>query len=257
MSRNALAKVQQSKEDRNEFWREGDSLKAAAQGAAGDIGAFKKRANQVFGWTKPAMAIRATLLKCSDGEYEATLKQVRLMMEDIERPFQMGLPLEDVGKGAEVEDTAPLFDQGAIAGKVAAEPNLEVKKKLTGAEPPAHVPSPGIPLDEFSARLKQKKEIEEAKALDAKEFEEAEKGPTEKPDETKPTEEPAPTPAPVSTKPAAPKPAKPSAPKLVATDPAETERMTPAQRKANARKIAEEVFTRQPAKAGLGSGGIH
>lgn len=221
LAANALAKIPEEKERRDELWRELDAAISAQQSAAGDVSAQKKRMTDVFGITKSAMAIRKILNKCRDGEYEATVEQVALFMRDTNRPFQLAMKLEP-GKGV-ANDEGSVFDKTGAGSAVGAErgddPGRASKRRAPSAPPPP--PTPNVGVEGLAAGIKQKESpeekrarIDEQKAADAAVFE---KG-------------------------AEPKPG--------------GKEMTPAQKRAEAKRIAEEVFAKQGNK-GLGADGIH
>lgn len=234
LAANALAKIPEEKERRDELWRELDALIAEGQGVAGQISQQKKRMTEVFGITKPAMAIRKILNKCRDGEYEATVEQVALFMRDTNRPFQLSMKLEP-GKGVQ-EDGGSVFDKTSAGEHVGAErgddPGRASKRRGPPAPPAAATLNVGV--EGLAAGIKQKEapedkraRIEAQKASDEAAFDEGAK------------------------------PAKADSPAAkVETLDADTKNMTPAQKRAHAKKIADEVFARQGAK-GLGPDAIH
>lgn len=235
LAANALAKIPEEKERRDELWRELDALIAEGQGVAGQISQQKKRMTEVFGITKPAMAIRKILNRCRDGEYEATVEQVALFMRDTNRPFQLSMKLEP-GKGVQ-EDGGSVFDKTSAGENVSAErgddPGRASKRRGPPAPPAAATPNVGVeglaagikPLESPEAK---RAKINDQKSADAAVFDKvAEKGAA--------TEGPA---------------------AKVETMDADTKNMTPAQKRAHAKKIADEVFARQGAK-GLGPDAIH
>lgn len=164
LAANALAKLPAEKEKRDELWRELDALIAEGQGVAGSISAQKKRMADVFGITKPAMAIRKILNKCRDGEYEATVEQVALFMSDTNRPFQMSMKLEP-GKGV-AEDEGSVFDASKSGVTVGAErgddPGRAQKRK--GPPAPSATATPNVGVEGLAAGIKPLSPKDEAKA---------------------------------------------------------------------------------------------
>lgn len=223
---NALAKLPVEKKKRDELWQELDALKSEASGVSDSISAQKKRMNEVFGITKAAMQIRAILNKCRAGEYEATVQQVQLFMADTNRPFQLSMKLEP-GKGV-ADDQGSVFDKTGSGDKVSAE-RLDdpgrVRKSVGGPPKAPAIPTPNVGVEGLAAGIKQKEEPEEKRArIEA-----------EKQADAAAFEKPA---------------------GKTATSDAEMANMTPAQKRAHAKKIAEEVFAKQ-GNVGLGADGIH
>lgn len=219
LAANALAKLPAEKEKRDELWQELEALKSEASGVSGSISAQKKRMTEVFGITKAAMQIRAILNKCRAGEYEATVEQVQLFMQDTNRPIQLSMKLEP-GKGV-ADDQGSVFDASHSGETVGAERGDDPgrARKSASAPPAPPPPSPAISLDEARAKFEATKAAgDERRAKRG--------GP----------------PAPPASEPA----------KVADV----TENMTPAQKRAHAKKIAEEVFAKQGDK-GLGADGIH
>lgn len=164
LAANALAKLPAEKEKRDELWQELEALKSEASGVSGSISAQKKRMTEVFGITKAAMQIRAILNKCRAGEYEATVEQVQLFMQDTNRPIQLSMKLEP-GKGV-ADDQGSVFDKTSAGEHVEAErgddPGRARKRSApapTPAAAPANVGVEGLaagikPLDEKKASRK-------------------------------------------------------------------------------------------------------
>ena len=229
LAANALAKLPAEKERRDELWRELDGLIAEGQGVAGQISQQKKRMADVFGITKAAMQIRKILNNCRDGEYEATVQQVQLFMADTNRPFQLSMSLEP-GKGV-AEDNGSVFDSSRSGETVAAErgddPGRASKRRGPPAPPPVSTPDVGVEglaagIKPLQSPEEKRTEIDAQKERDAAAF------------DGKQTDEPT---------------------KAEALD-AEMRNMTPAQKRAHAKKIANEVFSKQ-GNAGLGPDAIH
>jgi hypothetical protein len=225
LAQNALAKLPAEQEKRDELWQELKGLKAEAAEAAGNISAHKKRMTDVFGYTKAAQKIIAILDGCRQGEYEATMEQVALTMKDRNRPFQMRLDLQP-GKGV-AEDEGSVFDSTGSGDKMAAErlddPGRASKRRGPPAPPPVTTPNVGVEglaagIKPLESPEEKRAKIDAQKAADAAAFE----GTAAKAD----------------------------------TIEADTKHMTPAQKRAHAKKIAEEVFAKQDGK-GLGPGAVH
>lgn len=140
LAANALAKLPAEKDSRDELFREAEALKSEAQAVAGQIAQHKKRMREVYGITKQADRIRAILLSCPDGVYEATLEQVALFIRDAGRPFQLPLDLQP-GKGVADHDDAPMFDATASgerqASEAAGDPGKARKPRAQKGAPPA------------------------------------------------------------------------------------------------------------------------
>lgn len=145
----AMAKLPAEKERRDEFFREGDALKADAQAAAGSISQHKKRGVDVFGITKQAMAIRAILAKCKDGVYEATIKQVGIFVKDMGRPFQ--LSMFDAVPGTGSVDDAPIFDSTPTGQRHGGNGGAPSASSSDGGPPPAPADSGSLSHDQALA----------------------------------------------------------------------------------------------------------
>lgn len=227
---NALAKLPAEKERRDELWQELDALKSEASGVSGSISAQKKRMNEVFGITKAAMQIRAILNKCRSGEYEATVQQVQLFMADTNRPFQLSMSLEP-GKGV-AEDQGSVFDSSRSGETVSAERGDDPGRasKRRGPPPAPVVTTPNVGVEGLAAGIKQL-EGPKPPVSGSDDFED---GPdVRSPDMVRRDEER----------------------KAKEAEDA-TKSMTPAERRAHAKKIANEVFAKQGGK-GLGPDAIH
>lgn len=242
LAANALAKLPAEKERRDELWQELEACKTASATATGEMSAHKKRMTEVFGITKAAIKIRGILDACKAGEYEATVEQVTLFMQDTNRPFQFSMKLEP-GKGV-AEDEGSVFDKTGAGDHVAAERGDDPGRaqRRSGQPPtPTAAPTPGIPLDEAEAKFKEAKEAGDAKRA-------ARKGPPA------PAAEPAAKPAddfadgkdvrPRHLKEAEAERARQAEVEKAKAAEIATENMTPAQRKAHAKKIANEVFAK-------------
>lgn len=254
LASNALAKLPAEKERRDELWQELEACKTASATAAGEMSAHKKRMTEVFGITKAAIKIRGILDACKAGEYEATVEQVTLFMQDTNRPFQFSMKLEP-GKGV-AEDEGSVFDKTGAGDHVAAERGDDPgRAQRRSGQPPAPTaaPTPGIPLDEAEAKFKEAKEAGEAKRA-------ARKGP------------PAPAASSATGGFGKPSTAKDGfdegkdvrSPELIRKEEERkakefeeaTKGMNAAQRKAYTKKIANEVFAKQGNK-GLGPDAVH
>ncbi len=211
LASNALAAIPADKEVRDEFWRELDSLIAEGRGVAGLIGQQKKRGSEIYKITKQAMQIRAILNKCPDGVYEATVEQIQLFMADTNRPFQISMKLEP-GKGV-ADDQGSVFDKTGSGDKVAAERGDDpgrARKSMGGPPKAPAIPTPNVGVEGLAAGIKPLEDPEEKRArIEAEK--QADAAAFEKP--------------------------------AAAID-AEMANMTPAQKRAHTKKIAEEVFAK-------------
>ncbi len=164
LAASALAKLPAEKEKRDELWQELEALKSEASGVSGSISAQKKRMTEVFGITKAAMQIRAILNKCRAGEYEATVEQVQLFMQDTNRPIQLAMKLEP-GKGV-AEDEGSVFDASKSGETVGAErgddPGRAQKRKSPPA--PSAAATPNVGVEGLAAGIKPLSPKDEAKA---------------------------------------------------------------------------------------------
>lgn len=87
----ALAKLPAKTQDRTALFIQMDRLKADQQAAAGECSAHRKRMVERFGLTKQAIKIRDVLAKCNDNDYAATIAQLQLLLDDIDRPLQLDM----------------------------------------------------------------------------------------------------------------------------------------------------------------------
>jgi hypothetical protein len=154
MADNALAKLPAEQSRRDELFAERDAIKSKQQEAAGDLSAHIKRMSEVFGLTKPAIRIRDILRKCRDGEYEATVQQVKVLVEDMGRPFQLSMFEAKPGQGV-AEDTGSLFDGTSAGERQAAERGDDPGRanKRAGGPPPAPVDTGKLSDEEALARF--------------------------------------------------------------------------------------------------------
>jgi len=254
LAANALAKLPAEKERRDELWQELEACKTASATAAGEMSAHKKRMTETFGITKAAIKIRGILDACKAGEYEATVEQVTLFMQDTNRPFQFSMKLEP-GKGV-ADDQGSVFDKTGAGDHVAAERGDDPGRaqRRSGQPPAPAAPTPGIPLDEAEAKFKEAKEAGEAKRA-------ARKGPPApgaQPSASKPADdfEDGKDVRPRHLKEAEAERAKDEAERKAAETEAAMKDMTPAQKRAEAKRIANEVFAKQGNK-GLGPDAVH
>lgn len=109
IAENALAKMPAERDKRNELFAERDDLVEEKKAIGGKLSAQNKRMSEVFGLTKPAIKIRDILEKCRDGVYEATVQQVKILVEDMNRPFQLSMFQGTPGQGGS-EAAGTVFD---------------------------------------------------------------------------------------------------------------------------------------------------
>lgn len=262
LAANALAKIPAEKERRDELWRELDTAVSAQQSAAGEVSAQKKRMTEVFGITKEAMQIRKILNKCPDGVYQATVEQVALFMQDTNRPIQLAMKLEP-GKGVQ-DDEGSVFDKTNAGDHVSAEHGDDPgrARKRSAAPPAAPAATPNVGVEGLAAGIKPLSSPEEKKA--------ARKGPPAPPAGA-PGDAAGPFGKPVAAndgfedgKDVRPRHlieadaqrAKEEADRKAAETEAAMKDMTPAQKRAYAKKIADEAFTKR-GNAGLGGDAVH
>lgn len=209
LAANALAKLPAEKERRDELWQELEACKTASATAAGEMSAHKKRMTEVFGITKAAIKIRGILESCKAGEYEATVEQVTLFMQDTNRPFQFAMKLEP-GKGVQ-EDGGSVFDKTSAGEHVGAERGDDPGRasKRRGPPAPPATATPNVGVEGLAAGIKplespeeKRARIDSQKSADAAVFDK------------------------------------------VGTSQPEAKNMTPAQKRAEAKRIAEEVFAK-------------
>lgn len=157
---NALAKMPAEEGRRNELFMERDAIIAKKQEAAGDLSSHMKRMQEVFGLTKPAIRIRDILRKCRDGEYEATVQQVGILVRDMGRPFQLSMFSAEPGQGVK-EDDRSVFDKTASGERTAAErgddPGRARKRRGKGEAPAAPVDTGKLSEEEALAKFEEAK----------------------------------------------------------------------------------------------------
>lgn len=154
----ALSKVPETKEKRDELFREAEALKKHQQELSGRISQHRKRMTDVYGLHPKTIQLRQQILDLPDGVYEAVCKQLKLVLEDAGRPFQLHL-FEDysheIGKLPPGDD-APLFDATTGGERTAAErgddPGRARRLKVVANEPK---PSDGIPLNEAEEKFSE------------------------------------------------------------------------------------------------------
>jgi hypothetical protein len=152
----ALAKMPAEKERRDELFAEAERLKTEQQGISGKISQHRKRLIDVFGFTAQALQIRKILKDAPDGVYEATVKQLKIMLDDLNRPFQLDM-FADLKPGVPVEgDQGSVFDASKSGEKIDTErkddPGKARRRNGKNASPPP-APTPGIPLAEAEEKF--------------------------------------------------------------------------------------------------------
>lgn len=148
---------------RREFVDYPRELKAAAQKAAQEVGAQNKRLTDVFGVEKKVLSWVKDVNSMTPDVRARALRQFAFFVKDLDLTEQLDL-FNNVGEpgGLEKDDGKSVFDaSGNKAAPKASE--TEPVKKLTGAEPPKHVPSPAVPLDEALTKFTDAKAEAEAK----------------------------------------------------------------------------------------------
>lgn len=211
-----------------ELFDELRALKSATQSAAGEVGAQKKRMSEVFGIDPKTTAIIQGIQALPSGRREAVIRQVKCLIDKLGLDAQLDLFNDGVAVRA-APDEGSVFDKTGAGEHVSAERGDDPgrARKSVGGPPRAPViPTPNVGVEGLAAGIKPLEEpeakrarIEAEKQADAAAFD------------------------------------KPGAAKADEID-AEMKNMTPAQKRAHAKKIAEEVFAKQ-GNVGLGADGIH
>ncbi len=260
MSAAALMNIPKDKDVRQKDWQDLEQLQHAAKSAGQDVAKQSKKLIEVRGYTKIIVALRKMLKNASEGEFQATMRQMPLVCEDLGRPIQMDMFSGQPGGGEPVEADKPLFDTSksgsAIGGERGDDPG---RARRPGGPPPApKIETPNVGVEGLAAGIKQKPqdddaadeqaakaerqraEIDAQKKLDAGAF------------DSKPKDEP--EVAAAKSKGKVGKADLKVVPKAVVDE--DFDKMTPAQKRAATKDIADGI-KRQPSKAGMGPGGIH
>lgn len=146
----ALVRLPQDKDARVALFSELDELKDAARDAANGVGEQKKRMAKVFGLDPVAIQIIQKLRSLPTGRREATIRQVRLAIDDFEMDAQLDLFLDDAAPGGVEPDNGSVFDATASGERHDAERGDDpgrARKRQTKVPAPVEG-TPGIPLDE-------------------------------------------------------------------------------------------------------------
>jgi len=156
----ALEKMPADRDRRVDLIQERDALKTAQQTAAGELSQHMKRMVEVYGYNKKSIRVYDIIKKSPQGEREAILAQVRLMMQDDGIDLQFGLFDAKPGEAVE-KDAGAVFDRTNASR---AAPATRMDEGKSSEPPPAPMaPSPGIPLDEAAVKFADAKEKAEAK----------------------------------------------------------------------------------------------
>ena len=154
----------EAKDLRNEFIGHLDALISTAAEAAKAVGTHKKRLTSVFNTEPCVIKWLGDMRKLTPDRQAKAIRQFAFLLKPLEICEQLSL-FNDVGEagGLPLEPgDKPVFD--ATGNKAAPlSSDREHKPKLTGAEPPPHVPSEGIPLDEAKAKFEEAKAKGDAK----------------------------------------------------------------------------------------------
>lgn len=233
----ALSKIPEEPERVREFFDELRACKSEARSAAGNTSAQKKRMHEVFGIDPVTTAIIEKLESLKSGRRECVIRQVRRLCEMLGLDAQLDL-FNDNASGKTDPDEGSVFDRTGAGAAVGAERGDDPGRasKRRGPPAPPATATPNVGVEGLAAGIKpletpeeKRARINDQKSADAAVFDKDAKKETAKTDS-----------------PAA---------KVEAMD-ADTKNMTPAQKRAHAKKIADEVFERQGNK-GLGPGAIH
>lgn len=219
---------------RREFVDHLDQLEIDKKEAANDYAAHEKRLSDVFNVSKFVQATVKKLRKMESNVRARDLRQLMFFIKDMQLADPQLNLFNDDGQPGGIERTKEdktVFDaSGNKAAPKASE--REPVKKLTGAEPPAHVPTPGIPLDEAKQKFEEAKaKGEERRAAPKHEPEVQAAKSTPKP--------PVPSEKPAATKAAPPKPPVPASRSAEATAKASERKMSRAPTAAEAKALAK------------------
>ena len=142
---------------RREFIDYPRELKAEAQAAAQAVGAQNKRLSEVFGVEKKVLSWVKDVNTMTPDVRARALRQFAFFIKDFDLTEQLDL-FNDNGQPGGVEkskDDGSVFDKTGNRAAPKTSVAADAPKKLTGAEPPAHVPTPGIPLDEAQQKFEE------------------------------------------------------------------------------------------------------
>lgn len=154
---------------RREFLDHMDSLISTAKEKAADVGAHKKRLTETFMVEKAVLGWLKDMRKMGKARGGRALRQFMFFLKDFDlTEDQLSLFNDDGQPGGLTndKDDKPIFDK--TGNKAAPQERREPEKKMTGSEPPPHVPSEGIPLDQAQAEFQKNKEAGDAKRAAAK-----------------------------------------------------------------------------------------
>lgn len=148
---------------RRQFVDYPDALVSTAKAAAQEVAKHNKELIQNFNAQPTVTKWLKDARKLTSQNRGAAVRQFIFLLNELGLNEQGDL-FNDVGRagGLTGKDDSPVFDK---TGNNAA-PRMsqtEPVKKLTGAEPPLHVPSPALPLDEAQQKLEEAKAAAEAK----------------------------------------------------------------------------------------------
>lgn len=204
---------------REEFVDLVDQLTSAAKAAAADAGAHKKRLVELYKVEPWVIGALKAIRKLGPGKRERAIRQFVYLVKRLQYDAQLDLFNADAAPGGAEPDQGSVFDKTGSGDKVSAERGDDPgrARKSAGGPPKAPaIPTPNVGVEGLAAGIKPLEAPEEKRARI-----EAEK----KAD-------------------------------AAAFDDDAVKNMTPAQKRAHAKKIAEEVFAKQ-GNVGLGDAGIH
>lgn len=142
---------------RREFVTYSDQLEKDKKEAANEHAAHIKSLTERFGTSPFHIATMKKLRGMSTEMRTRELRQLVYALKVLELTDPQLNLFNDAGEAGGLtkeKDEGSVFDKtGNRAAPKASE--REPVKKLTGAEPPAHVPTPGIPLDEAKQRFEE------------------------------------------------------------------------------------------------------
>lgn len=224
---------------REEFIETPDTLNAEKETAAASMASARaaikeheKRQAKLYRVEPKALKMLNDVRGLPDGRRQRVIRQFMFLVKQLGLDDQLDLFNDTAAAGGAEPEEGSVFDKTSSGDKVAAErgddPGRASKRRGPPAPPPVTTPNVGVEglaagIKPLESPEEKRARIDAQKAADAAAFE---------------------------------KPAKPSVADKAETIEADTKHMTPAQKRAHAKKIADEVFAKQ-GNAGLGADAIH
>lgn len=221
---------------KEEFVETPDTLAADKETAAAEMASARaaikeheKRQAKLYKVEPKTLKMLNDVRGLPDGRRQRVIRQFMFLVKQLGLDDQLDLFNDTAAAGGADPDEGSIFDKTGSGDKVSAERGDDpgrARKSVGGPPKAPAIPTPNVGVEGLAAGIKpledpeaKRARIEAEKKADAAAFE------------------------------------KPGAAKAEALD-AEMKNMTPAQKRAHAKKIAEEVFAKQ-GNVGLGADGIH